>query len=213
MLSLRKLVFSAGALLAVAPFAISAEEPKPAAKAEPKAMPAVTTPAPAVVSTSSGACATPCAPAPACGTVKKTIMVPTEVEETRTVMKPVTKTETYTAYKYETVQEKKIVDVTTYKKVTETVMEPKTTCVKVPVWEDKCVTETHKKIEWVTECKETCKLAFVKECKTIGHGNPCADPCDPCAKPGFSMSFSVCKPTLVKDTVQVRALRRKEGNR
>lgn len=119
-------------------------------------------------------------------------------------MKPVTKTETYTAYKYETVQEKKVIDVTTYKTVTETVMEPKTTCVKVPVWEDKCVTETRKKIEWVTECKETCKLAFTKECKTIGCGNPCADPCDPCAKPGFSLSFNVCKPTLVKETVQVQ---------
>jgi len=49
-------------------------------------------------------------------------MVPTQCQETRTVMKQVQKQECYTAYRTETVQEKKCVPVTTYKTVTETVM-------------------------------------------------------------------------------------------
>src|SRR5882762_7000488 len=117
MVSVRKLVF-AGALLAVVPFAAVAQENKPA---EPKAMPNPAAPAPAITSSSTGNCGTP---APT--TVKVCKMVPTQVQETRTVTKQVQKQETYTAYKTETVQEKKIVPVTTYKHVTETVMENRT---------------------------------------------------------------------------------------
>jgi hypothetical protein len=162
MLSVHKLVF-AGALLAVVPFAAVAQEKK----AEPKAMPTDPKATPAVTATSTGACGTA---EQQYTIVKKTVMVPTQVQETRTVNKSVTKQETYTAYKYETVQEKKMVDVTTYKKVTETVMENRTTTHKVPVWEEKTVMEHRKKIEWVNETKERSKLTFVKEEKVVSGG-------------------------------------------
>src|SRR6478736_2067558 len=101
MICVRKLVF-AGALLAVVPFAAVAQDAKTAPKAEaPKAMPATPVApaapaAPAITSTSNGACGTTVA-APAAQEyriVKKTVMVPTQVQETRTVNKPVQKTET-----------------------------------------------------------------------------------------------------------------------
>jgi hypothetical protein len=195
MLSVRKLVF-AGALLVVVPFAAYADEPK----AAPKTMPPATTTAPAAPAVlAPGACP------PA--TTKVCQLVPTMVEETRTVMKPVQKTETYTAYKSETVQEKKIVPVTTYKTETYTEMVTKTHCVKVPVTETKVVMEKRKKIEWVTEYKEKCKLRFEKDCKTIGGcgdkcGSCCGDKCggDGCNK-GFSFSFPVYKPKLEKECV------------
>jgi hypothetical protein len=211
-MSVRKLVF-AGALLAVVPFAAVAQEKK----AEPKAMPtpaagapATVAPAPAIVSSTNGNCGTPCPTGPA--TVRVCKMVPTQVQETRTVMKQVQKQETYTAHRYETVQEKKIVPVTTYKTVTETVMENRTKCVKVPCWEEKCVTEHRKKVEWVTEYKEKCRISFHKECKTIGgHGGlfgHCASKCDPCADPcadkcGPSLTIPVWKPCVTKECVPV----------
>src|SRR3954454_17097109 len=95
-------------------------------------------------------------------------MVPTQCQETRTVMKQVQRQECYTAYRTETVQEKKCVPCTTYKKVTETVMENRTRCIKVPCMETKTVMEKRKRIEWVTETKEKCHITFHKECKTIG---------------------------------------------
>src|SRR5262245_33291729 len=108
MLSVRKLVF-AGALLAVVPFAAVAQE-----KAAPKTMPPGTTtgPAPAVVPGPAPAVVpgpgTPCPPAPCPPqTMKVCKMVPTQVQETRTVMKQVQRQECYTAYRTETVTEKK----------------------------------------------------------------------------------------------------------
>lgn len=213
MLSVRKLVF-AGALLAVVPFAAVAQEKK----AEPKAMPGTPVPAmaaPAITSSTTGNCGTPC---PTATTVKVCKMVPTQVQETRTVMKQVQKNETYTAYRNETVRETKVVPVTTYKHVTETVMENRTHCVKVPCWEEKCVTEHRKKIEWVTEYKEKCHISFHKECKTIGghglFGGHCANKCDTgcgdgcgdkCGNGcgGMSLSFPVWKPTVEKTCVPV----------
>jgi hypothetical protein len=130
-------------------------------------------------------------------------MVPTMVEETRTVMKPVQKTETYTAYRTETVTEKKIVPVTTYKTETYTEMCTKTVCEKVPVVEEKVVMEKRKKIEWVTEYKQKCHVSFTKECKTIGCGDKCDDGChgDKCGKGCFSLSIPVYKPHFETKTV------------
>src|SRR5262249_37196750 len=135
MLSVRRFVF-AGALLAVVPLAAVGQDTKSAPKAEPKPMPSATTgPAPAVVPAPAPVVmpgpGTPCPPTPCPPTTRKVCkMVPTQVQETRTVMKQVQKQECYTAYRTETVQEKKIVPVTTYKHVTETVMETRTHCVK-----------------------------------------------------------------------------------
>jgi len=150
-------------------------------------------------------------------------MVPTQCQETRTVMKQVQKQECYTAYRTETVQEKKCVPVTTYKHVTETVMETRTCCVKVPCWEEKTCMEKRKKIEWVTEYKEKCHLSFQKECKTFtlgcskgscdtgccgtgggyGGGGCCDKGCGSsgCCDKSFSFSIPVCKPCITKECV------------
>jgi len=216
MLSVRKLVF-AGALLAVVPFAAVAQE-----KAAPKTMPpgTVTGPAPTVVPGPAPVVpGTPCPPAPCPPqTMKVCKMVPTQVQETRTVMKQVQRQECYTAYRTETVQEKKCVPCTTYKHVTETVMENRTRCVKVPCVEQKTVMERRKKIEWVTETKEKCHLSFKKDCVSLGghnccgsggggfggHGGGCCDKGDGCGGGScFNFSFPVCKPTIERECVQV----------
>jgi hypothetical protein len=238
MLSVRKLVF-AGALLAVVPFAAVAQEtPKAAPKAMPSTGPTpgtvtttpgtvittpgapypapgtVVTPGAPVVTAPGGACPQPCPPQ----TMKVCKMVPTQVQEQRTVMKQVQRQECYTAYRTETVQEKKCVPCTTYKTVTETVMENRTKCIKVPCMETKTVMEKRKKIEWVTETKEKCHISFKKECKTIGGcglldkcgdkltscfgdkcgGGGCGESCGGC-----SISFPVWKPCIEKQCVQV----------
>jgi hypothetical protein len=193
MLSVRRIVF-AGALLAVVPFAAVAQE-KDAPKAGPKIMPVPATgPAPA----------TPPPP----GTQRVCKMVPTWVEETRTVMKPVQKTETYTAYREETVQEKKMVQCTTYKKEHYTEMVTKTCCVKVPVYTEKTVMVKKKKIEWVTEYKNKCKISFTKECKTIG-GHGCLSGClgDKCGDKcggghcGKGLTIPIYKPHITRECV------------
>jgi len=218
MLSVRKLVF-AGALLAVVPFAAVAQE-KVVPKAEPKAMPSATTvvpgPAPVVVPGPGAAYpGAPCPPTPCPPqTMRVCKMVPTQVQETRTVMKQVQRQECYTAYREETVTEKKCVPVTTYKKVTETVMETRTRCVKVPCMEQKTVMEKRKKIEWVTETKEKCHISFKKDCVSLGGHNCCGSGggmggcCgggDGCGDKGscFNFSFPVCKPTIERECVQV----------
>jgi hypothetical protein len=205
MLSVRNLVF-AGALLAVVPFAAVGQEPK----AAPRAMPPATGPAPAPIPTPvAGAPNSDCAPT----TRKVCKMVPTMVAETRTVMKPVQKTECYTAYREETVQEKKMVTVTTHKTEHYTEMVTKTCCVKVPCYEEKTCMEKHKKVEWVTEYKTKCHVCFHKECKTIGGcgdgcGNGCGSGCcgdkcggggGGCCKGGFS--FPVYKPEIHTEVV------------
>jgi hypothetical protein len=235
MLSVRKLVF-AGALLAVVPFAAVAQE-----KAAPKTMPPGTTvvpgPAPTVVPGPApvypapgvpyGASGTPCPPAPCppapCPpqTMKVCKMVPTQVQETRTVMKQVQRQECYTAYRTETVREKKCVPCTTYQTITETVMENRTRCIKVPCVEQKTVMEKRKKIEWVTETKEKCHISFKKDCVSLGGHNCCGngggfggghgccghgggDGCgDGCGHSCFNFSFPICKPTIERECVQV----------
>jgi hypothetical protein len=134
-------------------------------------------------------------------------MVPTMVEETRTVMKPVQKQECYTAYKTEYVTEKKMVTCTTIKKEHYTEMCTKTCCVKVPVWEEKVVMVKKPKIEWVTEYKTKCKVCFTKDYKTIdcggcGGSKCCGDKCggDGCGK-GFSLCVPVYKPHVTTEVV------------
>lgn len=203
MLSVRKLVF-AGALLAVVPFAAVGQEPK----AAPKAMPPATGPAPAPIPTPVvGAPGADCAPT----TRRVCKMVPTMVAETRTVMKPVQKTECYTAYREETVQEKKMVTVTTHKTEHYTEMVTKTCCVKVPCYEEKVCMEKRKKVEWVTEYKTKCHVCFHKECKTIGGcgdgcgngcgGGCCGDKCGGggCCSKGFTIP--VYKPEFKTEVV------------
>jgi len=119
-------------------------------------------------------------------------------------MKPVQKTECYTAYRTETVQEKKIVPCTTYKTETYTEMVTKTCCVKVPVIEEKVCMEKRKHVEWVTEYKEKCHICFHKECKTIGGCGGCGDGCGDkcgggCCNKGFS--FPVYKPEIKRECV------------
>jgi hypothetical protein len=200
MLSVRKLVF-AGALLAVVPFAAVAQD---APKAAPKIMPpAAAGPAPAPIPVPvAGAPAADCPPV----THKVCKMVPTTVQETRTVMKPVQKQETYTAYRTETVQEKKIVPVTTYKTEHYTEMVTKTCCVKVPCVEEKVVMEKRKKVEWVTEYKDKCHISFHKECKTVGGcgdgcGSGCGDKCGGSGCCNKGISFPVYKPEITHECV------------
>ena len=64
--------------------------------------------------------------APATRTIKVTEMVPTWVDEVRTVYKNESKQETYTAQRYENVQEQRTRNVTVNRQVTETVMETRT---------------------------------------------------------------------------------------
>jgi len=145
-------------------------------------------------------------------------MVPTQVQEQRTVMKQVQRQECYTAYRNETVREKKCVPCTTYQTVTETVMENRTKCIKVPCVEMKTVMEKRTRYEYVTEYKNKCKIRFEKDCKTIGGcglmdkcgdkltscfgdkcgGGGCGDKCG-----GFSMSIPVWKPRIETECVPV----------
>lgn len=198
MLSARKQIFAI-ALLAVVPFAAVAQEPK----ADPKPIPSATGPAPGAIPAPVTAGPTSdCPPA----TRKVLKMVPTTVQETRTVMKPVQKQETYTAYRQETVQEKKMVEVKTMKTETYTEMVTKTCCVKVPVCEEKVVMEKRKKVEWVTEYKQKCHITFKKECKTIGCGDKCGSGCGDkcgsgCCDKGWNFSIPVYKPEVHRECV------------
>jgi hypothetical protein len=227
MLSVRKLVF-AGALLAVVPFAAVAQD---APKAAPKPMPpaatgpapsgTVVTPAPGTVHPAPGAVVAPGTPCPP-QTMRVCKMVPTQVQETRTVMKQVQRQECYTAYRTETVREKKCVPCTTYQTVTETVMENRTKCIKVPCMETKTVMEKRKRYEYVTEYKNKCKIRWEKECKTIGgHGlfDKCCDKLTSCFGDkcghgcgssgcgndcgGLSLSVPVWKPRVETECVPV----------
>jgi len=163
-------------------------------------------------------CAAACAPAAPCGpvTVQVTEMVPEYSQVAVTKYKHETKTETYTAYKCETVQEPVTSTYTVNTLVTECVMEPRTKCVKVPVTE--CVTEMCSK--WVrvevTEYKEKCVDNGHYECVEVPvkegcfsglfkKHDPCA--CDPCpktktVKKWVSCPTTVCEPVCKKKWVK-----------
>lgn len=114
-----------------------------------------------------GACADPCAPAaPAAPQkVKVTEYVPTWVEEKVTVMKPVTKTETYTAHKWECVPETVTCQVTVNKMVSEVVTENRCVTERVPVQKTVTVNERVpvQKTVTVTERKPVQKTVTVNE--------------------------------------------------
>lgn len=143
------------------------------------------------------------APAPVMQKIKVTEMRPTWVEETHTVMKPVQVQEEVTVMKKEMVPVTETKKVTAYRHETCTVQEPRTTTVKVPVWEDKVVMESRKVQKQVVEYKK----------KTVDNGHwvceekPVCfpglhkkDPCDPCAVPTrtvkkwVSCKQEVCEP-------------------
>lgn len=140
---LRKFLY-AGALLALAPIMARADAPAP--------------------------CPTPC-PAPTTCKVRVLECVQVPCEYTRTTYKPVTREETYTTYKCETITENKTRQVTVYNKVCETVNETRTIVKKVPVWEDR------------VEYKTVCKKVQVTEMKTKtvhgGHWECCTAPAGP----------------------------------
>ncbi|MFM8274798.1 MAG: hypothetical protein ACKODX_21040 [Gemmata sp.] len=136
----------------------------------------------------------PCATAPAAGAgtahaaptqkVKVTEWVPTYVEETVTVMKPVTRQENYTAHKWECVPEVVTSQVTVNKLVTENVTENRTVTERVPVQKTITVNETHWKTVMVTEMKSKTVTHKVQVpfCETKGPSfadriKACCDPC------------------------------------
>ncbi len=142
---LRKFLY-AGALLALAPFIANGAEPIPA--------PCAPVPAPA-------ACA------PATCKVKVLECVDEPFECTKTVYKPVTKQETYTAYKCETVNETKTKQVTEYQKVCETVNETRTIVKRVPCWEEKTEMVSHWKCVKVTENVQKTHYSHHWECVEV----------------------------------------------
>jgi hypothetical protein len=119
--------------------------------------------APAVPATPAG----PAAPAATVQKVKVTEMVPTWVEEEVTVMKPIKKTETYTAYKWECVPETVTCQVTVNKLVTSTVTENKCVTERIPVTKTVTVTERKPVTKTVTvmERKPVTKTVTVNETK------------------------------------------------
>lgn len=160
---LRKFLY-AGALLALAPIMARAEDDKaPAAEKVG---------APAVTSTTTQK-------------VRVCEMVPTWVEENRTVYKQVQKEETYTVNKVETVVTPVQKQVTCYERVCETVMETRCVTKRIPCWEEKTEMVTRWKVEKVTEMKTRTVRGGHWECCTVPAGQSildrlcgkCPDPC------------------------------------
>jgi hypothetical protein len=164
-----------------------------------------------------------CGPAVASGswatqTVTVTEMVPTNVQETRTVMRAVTKAEAYTAYRTEVVPTTSTMNVTVNKlvtetvmttqqvsrPVTETVMETRTISKRVPVTKTVMVNETqYQTVQETTMVSKTVRNT-VKVPTTVdlgpsildrfkGFANPCYCPCP--------RTVTVCKRQTTCETV------------
>jgi hypothetical protein len=208
---LRKFLF-AGALLALAPILARAQDKKAESIAPPATPPAA---APAA------------APAPTTVKVKVLECVDEPYEYTRTIRVPVTKQETYTAYKCETVSEVVSKQVTEYHKECVTVNETRCVVKKVPCWEDKT--------EYVTKCKTVQYTEMVAKTHYSTHWECCevpaspglfshlgckssCDPCNPCATAcsapctktvkklvvdKCTTCVPVCKTKIVKECVPV----------
>ncbi len=207
---LRKFLY-AGALLALAPIMARAQDKK----AETIAPPA-TAAAPAVTSA-----AAPCPPTTC--KVKVLECVDEPYEYTRTIKVPVTKQETYTAYRCETVSEVVTKQVTEYQKVCETVNETRCIVKKVPCWEErteyvtKCkavqctemVAKTHYSTHW--ECSEVPAKSLFSHKSSCDPCNPCANTCcAPCTKTHKKLVVDkcttcepVCRTKIVKECVPV----------
>ena len=160
------------------------------------------------------------APATTMQKIKVTEWVPTIVDETVTVMKPVTRTEVYTAHKWECVPETITSQVTVNKMVTENVIENRcvtervpvqkvvtvtervpvqktvTVMERVPVQKTVTVNETHWKSVMVTEMKSHTVHTKVQVpyCKEVGPSisDRLHKICDPCYNP-CPKTVSGCK--------------------
>lgn len=184
---MRQSMFSyvlAGVAAAMLPMAASAFGGKKKKQADDCCAPVATDCCAAPVA-DCGGCAPACAPA-APATIKVQKWVDQVTQEPRTTYKHETKCETYTAYKTETYQEPVTSTITVNKIVCETVMECRTKCVKVPVWEDKITTKSSWKTVCYTEMKSKkvdkghyeCQEVPVREgfCARFKKKDPCA--CD-----------------------------------
>lgn len=192
---LRKFLY-AGALLALAPILATGNEP-------------IAAPAAAGASPAPGA-------APCMQTVQVCEMVAEPYTYTRTVYKPVTKQETYTTYKCETVTETKTRQVTEYQKVCETVNETRTITKRIPCIEERTEMVTKWKCEKVTEMVTKTVHGGHFECCTVPAGNGflghlCGKCPDPCATKTVRKWVSdcrtecvpVCRTKMVKECVPV----------
>jgi hypothetical protein len=148
-----RLALVASALVAAAALPVRAEDASKAAPAAPAAI-------------------DPCAPATRKVCCKE--WVPENYQCTRTVNKVECRTETYTAYKCEWVQETRQRTVTCCKTVSEVQNVTKTVTECVPVVEERTTMQSH----WV--CKPTTKT--VTKCVDRGHYECCEVPCGPSMK-------------------------------
>jgi hypothetical protein len=201
---------------------LSAQDKKETPKeAAPVAAPAAPAPVAGVVT---GDCGTAAPAVGGCGvtyqTVRETVMVPTYVQEPRTVYKQQMQAQTYTAYRTEVVptQQTRTVTVnrlvtetvmesrtvTVNKPVTETVMETRTVTERVPVTKTITVNETHYTTEMVTEMRTKTVRNVVKVPTEVNLGpglagrlqsfmNPCYCPCP--------RTVTICKRQVTCDTV------------
>jgi hypothetical protein len=117
--------------------------------------------------------------------------------------------EKYTAYKEECVPEQRTRTVMHYRTVTETVMEKRTVCVKVPCVEERTVMKAHTVCKPVTRIQRKMEDHGHYECREVPCGptlcdrirkhfhrkKDCCDPCDPCCA-------AECEPVRMK-TVKV----------
>lgn len=161
---LRKFLY-AGALLALAPIMARAEDDKPAP--EKIGNPAVSSAAPATQK------------------VRVCEMVPTWVEENRTVYRQVQKEETYTVNQVSYVNTPVQKQVTCYERTCETVMETRCVTKRIPCWEEKTEMVSRWKLQQVTEMQQKTVRGGHYECCTVPAGQSvldrlcgkCPDPC------------------------------------
>jgi hypothetical protein len=118
---------------------------------------------PVLSSVDAGGCGAPCGSpcGPTWTTIKVTEYVPTTVKEKRTVLKPITTTETYTAWKTECVEEAQTRTCTINKMVPVVVNE--TRCIH------KCVPTVETRV--VTKCIPVCKTVTEMCSKTVDKGH------------------------------------------
>jgi hypothetical protein len=149
-----------------------------------------------------------CAPANCCE------MVPEYYTTTRTVMRQECRQEKYTAYRCESYCVPEQRTCTTYKRVCETTMVPKTVCCKVPCWEDRvemctrmvkqCVTEYRTKCvdngHWETQCVPAGPGLFDRLCGK----NDC---CDSCPRYKSKKVWVSCKQTVCEPVTRTKCVR------
>jgi hypothetical protein len=137
-----------------------------------------------------------CAPAP-CAPQYRTVCVkewvPEQYASTRTVYKTEYRTETFTAYRCETVPETRTRTVTVYKNVPTVETRTRTVCVNVPTVETRTVQQAHVTCKPVTTMCRRCVDRGHWECRQVPcekkkhrrlfHKKDCCDECKPCCPP------------------------------